>query len=44
VFPNSAIFPLDKIAKTVICGKSLKPTFFGGECSFFKNQTAFTYF
>jgi hypothetical protein len=32
------------LAKTIICGKCLKPTFFGGKCSFFKNQTAFTYF
>jgi hypothetical protein len=28
VFPNSAIFPVNKIAKTVIYGKSLKPPFF----------------
>jgi hypothetical protein len=44
VFPNSVIFPLNKIAKMVIYDKSLKPPLFGGECSFFKNQTAFTYF
>jgi hypothetical protein len=40
VFPNSVIFPLNKIAKMVIYDKSLKPPLFGGECSFFKNQTA----
>jgi hypothetical protein len=39
---NSVIFPLNKIAKIVICDKSLKPPLFGGECSFFKNQTAVT--
>ena len=27
MFPNSAIFPVNKIAKTVICDKSLKPSF-----------------
>ena len=25
MFPNSAIFPVNKIAKTAICDKSLKP-------------------